>query len=57
MLLSDTDTYKKVPRDPAAAQERKMNFLLLALNRVDPGPALIPLTEHSRPDPSIVWTA
>ena len=57
MLLSDTDTYKKVPRDPAAAQERKMNFLLLALNRVDPGPALIPLTEHSRPDPSILWTA
>ena len=32
-LLSDTDTYKKLPRDPTAAQERKMNSLLLALNR------------------------
>ena len=32
-LPSDTDTYKKLSRDPTAAQERKLNSLLLALNR------------------------
>ena len=40
-LLSDTDTYKKLPLDPTAAQERKMNSLLLALNRSESIPDLL----------------
>ena len=32
-LLADTDTYKRLTRDPTLAQERKMNALLLPLMR------------------------
>jgi len=32
-LLSDTRTYKQLPRNPAASLERRMNELLLSLNR------------------------
>ena len=32
-MLNDTSTYKKLNRDPSAALEKKMNSLLLQLNR------------------------
>ena len=32
-LLADTNTYKRLTRDPTLAQERKMNGLLLTLMR------------------------
>ncbi len=32
-LLSETNTYRKLPRDPAASLERRMNALLLELKR------------------------
>ena len=32
-LLADTDTYKRLPKDPTPAQERKMNAILLLLMR------------------------
>ena len=31
ILLADTDTYKRLTRDPTLAQEKKMNALLLPL--------------------------
>lgn len=39
-LLTDTDTYESLSRDPAPAQKRKMNYLLLSLTRSGaiPGP-------------------
>ena len=35
-LLADTGTYKRLPRDPTPAQERKMNAILLPLMRAEP---------------------
>ena len=32
-LLGDTDTYKRLPKDPTPAMERRMNGLLLSLTR------------------------
>ena len=40
-LLADTKTYKKLNRDPAASLERRMNDILLSLNRTGSIPDLL----------------